>query len=585
MDSIIRLRNVHYAYDSHSADPIPALQGVDLTIHDGEFVTIVGHNGSGKSTLARHLNALLLPDRGEVSIKGWKTTDLSRLREIRSTVGMVFQNPDNQIVATIVEEDVAFGPENLGIPPGEIRERVDQSLEWTGLTELRHRAPHLLSGGQKQRVCIAGVLALRPQVLVLDEATAMLDPQGRRQVLDLVHRLNREHGITIVAITHHMEEAVAADRLVVMSQGKIALEGPPRKVFRERERMEQLGVEAPPISQLAGLLHDWDGRFPPDALSIDDFVTAVLRESRFQTRVPPRPVAAPARPKPEPGEPAIRVQDLEHYYLSGTPLETKALDGLSMEVGAGEIVGIMGATGSGKSTLVQHFNALLRPHRGQVEVLGQDTADPKADLRALRRRVGFVFQQPESQLFAHYVGDDVAYGPRNAGWSHREVRLRVQRAMQAVGLDFEKFKDRLTFALSGGQRRRVALAGVLALEPEILVLDEPTAGLDPAGCRQLMEHLLNFHRTAGTTLVLVSHDMEQLAQSCDRLVAVAAGRLALSGAPHAVFNQREELHRLGLGLPAVTEAMHRLREHGLFESDGPILELQQALAVLQEALA
>ena len=253
MQPIIRIENLYHAYQREGGS-VQALRGVDLTIAPGEYVVLLGHNGSGKSTLAKHLNALLLPTQGEVWVKEWNTRERSHLREIRSTVGMVFQHPDNQIVATIVEEDVAFGPENLGVPRAEIRRRVDWSLEQVAMQPFRHRAPHLLSGGQKQRICIAGVLAMQPEVLVLDEATAMLDPQGRKEVLDIARRLNQEQGVTIVAVTHFMREAIHADRLIIMDEGRIALQGPPRELFQQIDRLRELHLDAPHVSELAQAL-------------------------------------------------------------------------------------------------------------------------------------------------------------------------------------------------------------------------------------------------------------------------------------------------------------------------------------------
>ena len=631
MNPIIRLENVHYTYQPESEQPIQALQGIDLTVQSGEYLVILGHNGSGKSTLAKHLNALLLPGEGEVWVKGWNTKEQQHIRDIRSTVGMVFQNPDNQIVATIVEEDVAFGPENLGVAQPEIVRRVDWSLDQVSMQPFRHRPPHQLSSGQKQRICIAGVLAMKPEVLVLDEATAMLDPLGRREVLDIARRLNKEEGITLIAITHFMEEAVEADRLVVLAQGRIVLQGTPREVFGQAERLREWQIDVPQVTQLALALHERVDGFPKDILTVAEFVSAVrqrdLKQVPQQHNQSPKIQLAQISPTGEAGdfrtpvteqaghrsvgtknqlkpdtstvpatiEPIIQIKDLTHYYMRGTPLQVEAVSGVNLELYAGEILGIIGPTGSGKSTIIQHFNALLRPHTGQVIIFGQDVGQNKVDVKRIRASVGLVFQQPERQLFEHYVGDDVAYGPRNLKLSREEVRARVKRAMEAVGLGFEDFKDRLTFSLSGGQMRRVALAGVLALEPKVLVLDEPTSGLDPQGRHQLLEHILKLHQEQELTLVLVSHNMEELARVCDRICVISEGQVVMIGTPGEVFGQSQILCELGLGVPAVTDVVEQLRQVGILRNAGllqdadigktdAVLTVAQATEVLEKVL-
>ncbi len=577
---IIRLENVHYSYQTDSDEPVQALRGIDLSIEAGEYVVILGHNGSGKSTLAKLLNALYLPTDGEVWVKNWNSKEAQHVRDIRSTVGMVFQTPDNQIVATIVEEDVAFGPENLGLPHAEIVRRVDWSLEQVGMLPLRHRAPHLLSGGQKQRICIAGMLAMRPEVLVLDESTAMLDPLGRDEVLETARRLNKEEGVTIVAITHYMEEAVEADRLIVLEQGRIALQGTPREVFGQAARLRALQIDVPQVTQLAAALHERRPDFPKDILSVEEFMAAArLHLSSRNGRSPQLATEAAEEPA---DETVIDISDLTYYYMHDTPLQVKAIEGVNIQVRRGEILGIIGHTGSGKSTIIQHFNALLQPHEGQLKIFGQDVTAKGVDFKQIRRRIGLVFQQAEAQLFEHYVGDDIAYGPRNLKLSREEVRARVKKAMEAVGLGFEEFKDRITFGLSGGQMRRVALAGVLALEPEVLVLDEPTAGLDPQGRNQLLDHILRLHREEGMILVLVAHNMEELARVCDRLCVISEGRVETCGRPSDIFDQPERLREMGLGVPAVTEITSQLRQAGLI--DRIALTVPQATALLTEVL-
>lgn len=275
MSSVIKIENLHYTYPGDDAE---SLKGVSLEIERGSFVAVLGHNGSGKSTLAKHLNAILLPTEGNVLIDGIDTADENNLLKIRSTVGMVFQNPDNQIVANVVEDDVAFAPENLGVEPAEIRERVDNALKAVDMYEFRLHAPHLLSGGQKQRVAIAGVIAMQPEVIVLDEPTAMLDPKGRREVIDTVTRLCREKGITIVLITHHMSECIDADRLIVMSNGDVVADGTPQEVFSQVELMHSEGLAVPATTELMWQLNNKGFNLPLTALGIADCAEQIAKE-------------------------------------------------------------------------------------------------------------------------------------------------------------------------------------------------------------------------------------------------------------------------------------------------------------------
>lgn len=271
---LIEIQNVSYAYEDAAAK---ALNNVSLTINDGEFVAVVGHNGSGKSTLAKHLNALLLPTEGKVLVDGMDTADEADTLSIRQRVGMVFQNPDNQLVTTIVEEDVAFGPENIGVPGNEIRTRVDRALAAVGMEKYAHSAPNMLSGGQKQRIAIAGMLAMQPKVLVLDEATAMLDPKGRRDIIDLVTKLHRENGITVVMITQYMEEAIGADRVAVMSGGEMILEGTPKEVFSQDELLHKHRLDVPVMQQLANRLNARGANLPKSILSVEEMAQAICQ--------------------------------------------------------------------------------------------------------------------------------------------------------------------------------------------------------------------------------------------------------------------------------------------------------------------
>ena len=276
MDELIQFQHVsfEYASDEEGKLPVPVLHEVELAIQQGAFVAVLGHNGSGKSTLAKHINAILQPTDGEVYVEGIDTSNDEMVFEIRQRVGMVFQNPDNQLVATVVEEDVAFGLENLGVKPGEIRTRVDEALKDVGMYEFREHAPHQLSGGQKQRIAIAGILAMKPKCIVLDEPTAMLDPQGRREVIKTIRRLNREHNTTVIYITHFMDEAVLADRVVVIDNGRVLMDNIPREVFRHVEELKAVGLDVPQVTELAYKLRKSGVSIPDDILTVPDFVSA-----------------------------------------------------------------------------------------------------------------------------------------------------------------------------------------------------------------------------------------------------------------------------------------------------------------------
>ena len=277
MIDIIKTQDLHFSYSTPDGASPVVLDGVDLNIEKGSFVAVLGHNGSGKSTLAKHLNAILLPSGGKVYVNGVDTADEAKLLDIRRTVGMVFQNPDNQIVANVVEEDVAFAPENLGVPPEEIRRRVDDALKAVGMYEFREHAPHLLSGGQKQRIAIAGVIAMQPECIVLDEPTAMLDPIGRSDVMRTIKQLNREKGVTVVIITHHMDEAAQADRLVVMAKGKVVADGTPKEVFQDVEGLKAIGLTVPDTTELMYQLNQCGLDAPLDALSDEECAQALMK--------------------------------------------------------------------------------------------------------------------------------------------------------------------------------------------------------------------------------------------------------------------------------------------------------------------
>lgn len=579
MSNIIDMRNAVYRYQSHLPEmpAVTAVSDMTLAVPQGAFWVVLGRNGSGKSTLSRLMNALLLPAEGTVFVDGMVTSEEGNLWRIRKTVGVVFQNPDNQIVATTVEEDVAFGPENLGMPQAEIRQRVDDSLDMVNMTEYLYHSPHMLSGGQKQRIAIAGILAMQPKCIVLDEATSMLDPEGRQEVLQAIHMLHTAHGMTVILITHHMSEAIGADHVLVMQAGGTLIQGTPGEVFSQAGLLRSAGLDVPQTTTFgeavikAGL---YGGELPVtdgQAQEMMDTLFAPFREGQPVSEIgtlfeiadeirgnltqrgkTPTGQRNTPQAQDERKPPLIRVSDLRHVYMPATLYEKTAIDGISLDIHKGEILGIIGHTGSGKSTLVQHLNGLLKGTSGSIEVDGTKL-EPKT-LKALRRRVGLIFQYPEHQLFEETVHKDIAFGLTQQGLPAEEITRRVNKAAALLSIA-PALMDKSPFELSGGQKRRVAIAGVLAMEPSILILDEPTAGLDPLGSHEVFELLRALNRTEGTTIVLISHNMEDMAAFADRVAVLKKGRIALLGTPREIFAQGGALRDMHLDVPAITRLM------------------------------
>ena len=507
-----------------------ALDDVTLEVCRGERVCVLGANGSGKSTLASVICGLLAPDEGDVELAGHAVCtggvpDLAAYRDARRQLGLVFQNPDDQIVTSVVADDVAFGPENLGVPRAQISVRVARELRRVAMEKYAHADPSRLSGGQRQRVCIAGALAMEPSVLVLDEPSSLLDVRGRAAIMRVMGRLAAA-GATLVHVTHFMDEALAADRVVVMQHGHVALEGTPDEVFaaKNAQVIEALGLEMPFEARLA----------------------VALRQAGAAGGA----IAAPGAPSDEKpaacahtAEPlAILARDLGFSYGP----DAQALDGVSLEVPVRATTAIVGQTGSGKSTLLRLLCGLEAADAGSLTVCGINAAT-KRGRRQVRRAVGYVMQHPERQLFAQTVAEDVAFGPRNQGLSAAEVEGRVAHALDLVGLADRR--DASPFELSGGQQRLAAIAGVLAMEPELLVLDEPTAGLDPRG-RARLRALMADLAAHGVTLLQVTHSMEDAARA-DHVVVLDQSHVLAAGTPAEVFRPANEpqLTAVGLGLP------------------------------------
>lgn len=517
-----------------------AIKDIDFTAHKGQIIAIMGKNGSGKSTFARHLNGLLFPDQGSVIISGKATSDEKNLLDIRKNVGMVFQNPDNQIVGNSVSEDIGFGLENIGTETNEIWNRVYEVLELTGMSAYIDRDTSHLSGGQKQRLAIASVMAMRPSCIVFDEATSMLDPKGANEIMELAFSLNKKLGITIIYITHKMDEALHADYIYVMDEGKICYMNTPEKLLNDTAISSVLyncGIELPLIYRLrsdlaidANYNDKCDNKDLSDNINIfDNKEIGVINNKSDRNN-----------------DVVISAEHISFSYKNcANPV--KALNDISFSIKRGEIVAIAGHTGSGKSTVMQMLNGLIRPTEGRLFVSGFDVCKTR-NLKELRKRIGYVFQYPEYQLFEDTVLKDVMYGPKNFGMSRNAAETAAAYALKLVGID-DKYYLSSPFELSGGQKKRVALAGILAYKPEILILDEPVAGLDAEGKRILFSIINEFKERENATVILVSHDMNDIYEIADRIIVMNNGSISFDGELDELFANDEIVNKCNLSKP------------------------------------
>ncbi len=571
---MIRVRDLCFSYPGQP----PALAGIDLDIAAGESLAVIGANGSGKTTLARCLNGLHRPASGDIEVDGWSVSDPEALPAIRQRVGMVFQNPDDQLVATTVEDEIAFGLENLAVPSTEIRARVDQVLAAFHLTEYRRHPPHRLSGGEKQRLAVAAAVALRPGYLVLDEPTALLDPCSRREVIDLVRGLRQQAGVATIHITHAPDEALDADRLVVLDRGRVVMDATPDRVFADPGPLLALGLGVPFASALAARL-GLSRALLADTIPRTAAALAV-RLAPWAQAVDQPAVGVPG-PPPAPPPTKLLLEQLTHTYDRGLPTAHVGLAGVELNVPTGAIVALIGPSGSGKTTLAQHLNALLRPDSGRILLDGADLWS--LPLPRVRQRVGLVFQFPELQLFEETVGQDVGFGPRNLGYDRERVDALVTAALDLVGLPAASFANRSPLALSGGEKRRAAIAGVLAMDPEVLVLDEPTAGLD-ASAAQSLTGLLRRLQAAGKTLVLITHDMDLVASLASHVAIMHRGRVQRFGLVRQVLADPEFAAASGLEAPAPVQLASAWRELGIPLAPS-VLSLDELVEALRPALS
>ena len=556
---MIKIRDLTFYYGDASR---PALQDVNLDIEDGEFVLVTGPSGCGKTSLCRCLNGLIPHFYGGEIAGGLEVQGLDVMRhttrELATRVGMVFQDPENQLVSMDVQREVAFGLENLAFPRDVMAKRVEESLDTLGISGLRHRQVHELSGGEKQKVVISSVLALHPDVLVLDEPTSELDPKGAEEVLSIVRRLNDELGITVILVEHRLDRVVhLVDRMIVMDEGKIIADGNPRAVLSNGD-ITSIGAGVPPIVRIVQRLRD-------NGFNIDD-IPLTVKEGRAMLKdifMGARGGTLSHTESADNGRPVIEIDKLWHAYPEGIT----ALKDVSLRICEGEFVAVMGRNASGKTTLVKHINGLLKPTKGKVIVNGIDTR--RATIAQLSRKVGFIFQNPNDHIFADTVEEEIAFILKNLGFDSGEIAARIDEMLEMFAL--KEFRKQYPRSLSGGERQRVAMASVLVARPRVLILDEPTRGMDYRLKSELMR-FLNGYREKGNTVVLVTHDVETVAEHADRVVLLSEGGVVVDG------NKRDVLSRALFFSPQINRLVQAFEKYGVPNN---ILTVDEALDILK----
>lgn len=543
-DQAIAVDGFSFSYQGSGAWQLAA---VTTHVARGERLAVMGATGAGKSTLAMALNGLIPHHHhgqmhGGVRVEGSDTAE-SSATEIVRRVGLVMQDTEVQITGQTVLGDAAVGPANLGLPKDVVLRRANVALDLVGMGGLGERDATALSGGQKQRLAIAGIIAMQPAILVLDEPTSELDPQATAEVFDVVKRLSADAETSLVMIDHEPEIiAEWADRLLVLDHGRVVYDGRPAGFFADASTVSAAGLRAPQVSEVAIALRDrgeYDGPIP-----------VTLAEAT--ERLPRFAGAAAVLTDPAPqttGDVVVEARGLGHVYPGGVD----ALADVDVQIRAGEFVAVLGRNGAGKTTFARHLNGLLRPSTGSLRIAGRDTAD--LAISQLAMHVGYVFQNPDHQIFANSVREEVGYGLKNQGWEPDRIAARVDEVLDRVGM--RQFADRHPFTLGKGERQRLAVASVLALEPQVLVIDEPTTGQDHAGARSMLELITDLN-ASGHTVVMITHDMTLVAEHARRTLLFAGGRMIADTSPRELFGSADLLERGNLIPPQVTTLARRL---------------------------
>jgi len=575
----IKLENLTYSYP-HSDSQV--LSDVNLELKKGEFVLLVGPSGCGKSTLVRCLNRLI-PEisggnfSGRVLLHG-KDLKNEKINKLALEVGMVFQNPETQLFCMTVAEDISFGPENLGLPIIEVLSRVEKALKAVRLEKLRDHFIFTLSGGEKQRTAIGGNLAMEPEILVLDEPTSDLDPAGTQEVLELLRRLNEEKQTTLILIEHKLDSVFEmADRMLVMDEGRLILDGKPFEILcREEVTLKKLGIHPPQLTEIAHLLGmDNEASIVPSYENVLRRLAELLQvpaaRSQLESWREQKPETSSYILPSEENLPFVRIENLCYRLEDGSEI----LKNINLDIKSEEFLALLGHNGAGKTTLAGHLIGFYRPSFGRILLNGKDIE--RYSTAQLSKTVGYLFQNPDSQIFMDSVTKEVRFGLENVGIPKDKIEKLVNESLETMELS--AYKDRHPHSLSRGQRQRLAVASILALEPDLLVLDEPTTGQDRGHIMKFLDKIKELKKL-GKTVILITHDMELVAEYAERVVVMKQGRILLDGTTANVFSNTEKLNEAGIIPPLLSRLCLDLRKQGI--NIPPLLTVSELKCFLQD---
>jgi energy-coupling factor transport system ATP-binding protein len=562
----INFQNVTFTYEGAQ---LPAVKDVDLTVTEGEIILITGPAGSGKTTLCSCINGLV-PHfhegelQGDVFVRKYNTRT-SRVGGLASIVGMVFQDPESQLVTNSVADEVAFGPENFGVPREEINQRVTQALLATRLEGYDEREPHTLSGGEQQACVIAAVYAMQPEIYVMDEPLANLDPEGKAQVLRVVVEIAKERGKTLILVEHALEEVLPlVERVIVMNKGEIVRDGPVEEILEAGDI--PFVFTRPPVVRLGE-------KFGLKPLPISSAEFYAQFQSRYAAEISPFEVRE-KEPIPE-GEQVIKIEGISFSYDKSANHKGEVLKDISLSIAAGEMVAILGRNGSGKTTLIRHIIGLLQPHKGNVVVLNKDVA--QTPTYELAKNIGFCFQNPSHQIVSFNVRDEIIFGLKAHGIKPEEYESRIRESLEFVNM--LDYIDAEVFDLGKGQKQRIALASVLSLRPEILIVDEPTTGQDPRMAQEIFEILQRLNE-AGTTVLIITHQIDYAAAYARRAIVLSEGSILYDGSIPELLMKKELMQASALEMPETTKLASLLSPHGVPPWLVTLQELDQAISKL-----